>query len=217
MKASIKVVTTSNSKVNSANKLAGEIRDSIPDTAEEAVVDVIPGASVDTEDVSVDKGSSVTSSPPDTSSSSICEYDGTYTLKPLYKPCSSAYFSYDYSCKRSKIKFRKTKQVKKGKSSIDWTIESKNGISTIIGKNRSSCKAFALAAPSKVSKGLNAGGKAWKWKIEPRKSSDCSKVNLYSTNQKRYLAVDTKKCSSLSYTEDKNTKPTLFRITKRKS
>jgi hypothetical protein len=115
---------------------------------------------------------------------------------------------------------RRYKQIRGKPRRIHWQIESKEGIASIIGRERTECKARSLAAPSKISKGLSLGGAAWKWKIIPRKTSDCTKVNLYAFSPKKrgYLAVSSvENGCSMSYSKTKNSKPTMFRLSKRTS
>jgi hypothetical protein len=135
----------------------------------------------------------------------------------LYSPCSKKYLSYSYSpgCKsKSKsIILRASKQVKRGKSSLNWDLEGSETV-PIVGSEIASCKYRNMGAPSKPGKKMKLGGSSWKWEIVPRKASDCSKVNLYSSKRKGYLAID-KKCSKFSYSKSPNSKSTLWRVTKR--
>ncbi|KAI8107403.1 hypothetical protein M9435_002434 [Picochlorum sp. BPE23] len=244
MKTAFKVINKDLKSIDSANEAASNIKSSLEDTEQlnEVLDEVIPGAGLESvESIEVQEAdlppppppspppppppkSSPTLNPPSSdtpSSSKTCEYDGYYTIKPLYSPCSKYYLAYIYPrCKSTSVDMRRYKQIKGKPRRIHWQIESKEGIASIIGRERTECKARSLAAPSKISKGLSLGGAAWKWKIIPRKTSDCTKVNLYAFFPKKrgYLAVSSvENGCSMSYSKTKNSKPTMFRLSKRKS
>ena len=147
---------------------------------------IIPGATATVDEVSTTKGAKPPAEGP-ASSGSACSFSGTYTIRPLYAPCSRKYLSYTYgracSSKSKSITLRASKQVRPGKHSLNWDL---NGTGTVpvVGSELSSCKNRALSAPSKPGKRMKLGAGTWSWRVVPRKAGDCSKVNLYSSKRK---------------------------------
>jgi hypothetical protein len=233
MKTAFKIVNKDAKNIASSNNLASNIKDSLTSGGEDLISEIVPGATATISDVQLKQGELPQSPPPpavyeqpiwNTESKPVpktCEYDGLYSIKPLYSPCSKYYLTFDISCKRNKVKMRTTKQIKRNKTSLEWTLRSKGGISTILANGRSKCKYSALSSPTTLSSksGLKISGSSWKWNIVPRKSSDCTKVNLIAVapRKRSYLAVSESSCKSFSYSKTANTKATLFRISKRKS
>jgi len=238
MKTALKIINKDVKTINSANEAASNIKSLLEDTDQigQVLDEVMPGAGLESlESIQLQEGAlpppppppprfSPTYNPPSSetsSSSKTCEYDGYYTIKPLYSPCSRYYLAYKYPrCKSTSVAMKRYNQVKSKPKRIHWQIKSKQGVASIIARERTECKALSLTAPSKVSNSLSLGGTSWKWKIEPRKTSDCSKVNLYAFSPKKrgYLAVSSEDNGcSMSYSKTKNSKPTMFRLSKRKA
>ena len=234
MKTTFKIVNKNVNDIASSNNLASNIKDSLTSGGEDMISEIVPGATATMSDVQLKQGELPPSPPPPVFDKPIwtteseskpltktCAYDGLYTIKPLYSPCSKYYLTFDISCKGNNIKMRTTKQIKRNKTSLEWKLKSKGGISAIVANGRSGCKYTALSSPTKLSatSGLKISGSSWKWNIVPRKSSDCSKVNLIAVapRKRSYLAVSETSCKYFSYSKTANTKATLFRISKRKS
>ena len=215
--ADFQVVTKSESAINTNNAAASSIATTVTKEAAGIVKGIIPGATATVDEVSTTKGAKPPAEGP-ASSGSACSFSGTYTIRPLYAPCSRKYLSYTYgracSSKSKSITLRASKQVRPGKHSLNWDL---NGTGTVpvVGSELSSCKNRALSAPSKPGKRMKLGAGTWSWRVVPRKAGDCSKVNLYSSKRKGYLALDSK-CRKFSYSSKPNSKATLWRVTKRK-
>ena len=143
-----------------------------------------------------------------------CSFSGTYTIRPLFAPCSKKYLSYKYQrgCKSKSrsITMLPSRQVKRGKTSLSWALDG-TGTVPIIGGELTSCKYRAMSTASKPGETLMLGPDPSGWKVVPRKAGDCSKVNLYSSKRKGYLALDTK-CRKFYYSAKPNSKATLWRV-----
>jgi len=217
LKADLQIITKSESAINSNNAAASSIATAAKKNAVGIVKDIIPGAKATVDEVLTKKGTNPPAEGP-ASSGSSCSFSGTYAIQPLYAPCSKKYLSYKYqrNCKsKSKsITLLPSKQVRRGKTSLNWDLDG-TGTVPIVGSELTSCKYSAMSAPSKPGKKMKLGSKPTGWKVVARKASDCSKVNLYSSKRKGYLALDTK-CQKFYYSTKPNTKATLWRIKKRK-
>ena len=166
--------------------------------------------------VSTTKGCKPTTTTTGNGTPSSCSLSGNYAIRPLYSPCSKRYLTYSYTpgCKsKSKsIKLRSTKQIKRGKTSLDWQLDGTRSVS-IVGSELKTCKYRTLAASSPGSK-MKLGGSTWKWSVVPRTAGDCSNVRLYSSKRKGYLALS-EDCKKFSYSKSTEDKGTLWRLVKR--
>lgn len=210
LEANLQVVTTSEAAINSNNKAASSIATAAKKKVTGIMKETLPGAKATVEEVSTEMGTK----PPTGASSGSCSFSGTYTIRPLYAPCSKKYLSYKYKgkCKgKSKsITLLPSKKVRRGRTSLKWDLDGTESV-PIVGSELSSCKYNAMSAPSKPGKKMKLGSRPTGWKVVPRKAGDCSKVNLYSSKRKGYLALDTK-CRTFYYATKPNSKSTLWRI-----
>jgi hypothetical protein len=211
LKADFKVVTTSSDAISSNNAAASSLASVAEAEGAKIVEEIIPGAKASMDKVSTTKGSK-----PTKTGTSSCSISGKYAIRPLYSPCSKRYLTYSYKpgCKsKSKsIKLRSTKQIKRGKTSLDWQLDGTRSVS-IVGSELKECKYRTLAASS-PGKNMKLGGSNWKWSVVPRTAGDCSKVRLYSSKRKGYLALS-KNCKKFSYSKSTEDKGTLWRLVKR--
>jgi len=126
----------------------------------------------------------------------VCQYVGTYQIKPKLKPCSNRYIASgtDSDCGYSRAALRKASQQGGKTDRIVWQLlyppnteeESAVGVPNVITATaRPGCANKYLAAGDSYQQDgtLPMGGDSWKWQVVPANAAGCDVVNLLSQNR----------------------------------